>query len=176
MSKRKRRLRQHTRRNETTQPPADGAAVLLPRGEACPLCGGNTVADRPAVGPIIYLPTPTPPPTPHGRSFAEIEELILKVTVVILLVLTCSTLVIPKARSFFEECQKTLTGLNSHASLPPARNHEAFTPPTPNPTPGVQPPTMAGNEMTSNRSQRKEGKKRVLKRRRATRRGVCSTS
>ena len=173
MSKRKKRLRQHARRNRKKRPPAHGAALLLQTGAECPQCRGNTSATVPALGPPIYvLPAPINPPTQHTRGYAQ-HARIVEVTLVILLALGCTKLVIAEARSFVEEWQKWQTGPHSHASLLPPKINETSAPPAPSPSPTVQPNTTAHNATTSNGSERKKSKKSSIKRRRANRRNLC---
>jgi hypothetical protein len=176
MSKRKRRLRQHTSRYGKNQPSPDGAAVLLPATGVCPHCGGNTFSHHPALRPPIYvLPDMIPPTTHHPRSFAPVHALIVEITLIVLLVLGCCTLVMPKVRMVLDEWNKMQSGVSSHASLAPTQNHEASSPSAPNPTPAVQPPTAAYNVIASKASERKEGKKPSIKRRRGKRGNLCGT-
>jgi hypothetical protein len=158
--KQKRRLQQHTRRNGKEQPPPNGVTVLLPASGACSQCGGNTLSHQPALRtPIYILPTQIPPPTHHPRGFALVHLLIVEITLIILLVLGCCTLVMPKMRMVLEEWHKLQSSSNSHASLAPTKCNEASSPSVPSPNPAMQPPTTAHNATTSNGSERKEGKK-----------------
>jgi len=111
MAKRTRRLRQQARRNRKKEPP--GAALLPSASGECVYCKRN-IFSRGAFEPSIYLlQVPPRPPSHHTRGFARIHALIVEVTLVILLVLGCCTVVIPKMRSLFEEWQKWQTAATS---------------------------------------------------------------
>ena len=175
MAKGKGHLRHHTRRDGKKQPPAQGTALLLPRGEACAQCGGNTSHHPTLRSPIYMLPTPTPPPTHHPRGFALVHLLIVEITLIILLVLGCCTLVMPKVRMVLEEWHKLQSSPTSHASLTSITNTEVSAPSVPSPSSAMQQPNTIYNATISNASEQKEGKKRVLKRRRK-RSGLCKIS
>jgi len=175
--KRKRRLQQHTRRNGKEQPLPDGAIEVLPASGACSQCGGNTLSHQPAPHTPIYLLSNPTPPTHHPRGFALIHLLIVEITLIILLVLGCCTLVVPKIRMVLEEWHNLQGSSNTQASLTPTKDNEASSPSGPTPHPAIQPPTTAHKATSSTGSERKEGKKtRVLKRARVKRSGLCKIS
>jgi len=173
--KRRRRLQQHTRRNGKEQPPPEGVIVLLPASGACSQCGRNTLSSQPAPRtPTYILPTPITPSTHHSRGFALVHLLIVEITLIILLVLGCCTLVMPKVRMVLEEWHKLQTSSNSNAFFSPTKNDELSASTLQSPNSVTQLPTTAQNTNTSNGSERKEGrKKHVLKRRRGKRSGLC---
>lgn len=176
--KRKRRLQQHTCPNGKEQPLPDGAIELLPASGACSQCGGNTLSHEPAPYTRIYLlSTPSPPPTHHPRGFALVHLLIVEITLIILLVLGCCTLVVPKIRIVLEEWHKLQSSSNTHASLTPTKDNETSSPSVSTPNPAIHPPTTAHKATASTGSERKESKKtRVLKRPRVKRSGLCKIS
>jgi hypothetical protein len=173
--KRKRHLQQHTRRNGKQQPLPDGAIELLPASGACSQCGGNTLSHQPApLTPIYLLSTPIPPPTHHPRGLALVHLRIVEITLIILLVLGCCTLVVPKMRMVLEEWHKFQGSSNAHASLAPTKNNEAPSPSVPNPNFALRPITTGHNATTFNGFERKQDKKtRVVKRRRGKRSVLC---
>lgn len=165
----------HTRHNGKNQPRRQRASLLLPIGGICPQCGG--ASSRP---PDL---DPTNPLNQHPRGFAQVHgllaqlhRLILEITLIILLVLGCCTLMLPEMRSFLEEWQKLQTGLNAHASLVPQKNNEAVPPSAPSPSLAVETPAIAYNEATSNGFERKESKKPSLKRRSRKRAVSCESN
>ena len=167
MAKRKGYLRHHTRRDGKKQPTAQGTALLLPRGEVCAQCGGNTVSRRSSLDlPSYLVPAPISSPAQHPRGFALVHSLIVEITLIILLVLGCCTLVMPKIKMVLEEWHKLQSSSNSHASLGPTMNNDASSPSVPNAGPAVQTHITAQNETTSNGSRRKEGKRQSIKRQR----------
>jgi hypothetical protein len=99
MSKGKRRLRQRNRDRKKLH----GTGSLPPVSAECVQCRRNSFSC------VIYLVLiPINPPT-HPRSFAHVHALIIEITLVILLILSCCTLVLPKMTSLLAEWQKWQT-------------------------------------------------------------------
>ena len=99
MSKHKRRQRA---RNRNKQPSSHGMAPT-PVGARCMQRRGNSFSC------VIHLvPIPINPPN-RPRSFARVHRIIVEITLLILLIIGCCAVLMPKMASLLEEWQKWQT-------------------------------------------------------------------
>ena len=139
-----------------------------------PRCEGTTLS-HPGVGAQVYpLQTLTPPPPRYPRGFERIHVLIVETTLVVLLVLGCITLVMPKVRMFLEEWSNVQGASNfSHSPSSPAKTNALHDPPAQNSSHAATPaPTVhhAPLKNISVTSERYHDKKPSFKRRRPKKR------